>query len=650
MPILSQIGRRHWKSRVLIAVMYVLLIAGALTMVYPFLLMVAGSTKSAIDAADQEVVPAFLRDDKALYRKHLEGLFNESLNQMRWAYGSEAAMFRDVEWPDSINTNQVNAWREFLASEPLPAYTYELGYLATPQSRNSMPSVLRQFKRLMERKYNDDIDRLNEAMGTTYVGWNSFFVLPRNGLERRGKVGSEALDHEVSEFASSVPLEHRYYFCAEGFYKSAFLKNQYSRDIAEYNRTHGTAYVSWDDVHLERRVPDPERKTELERDDWERFVRGILSLVWIRGDTEAESGYQAFLAAKYGNIVTFNQRYGSHFEGFAQVPFPRVSPSAGVGLSDWEAYLQGWHRPETGELFMIPARYLSLDTVEFRFRDWLQRHERIDDLRLKNEDSALQNSAPKSPIANHHSSLDILPPQRDLHFLAFQAQKQALRREFATRNLRSVIDYVVRHGRAVANTALYCGLAVLCALIFNPLAAYALSRYRPRSTYKILLFMMLTMAFPPMVTQIPVFLMLREFNLLNTFAALILPGLANGYTIFLLKGFFDSLPRELYECAQLDGAGEFRLFWQLTMRLSTPILAVTALGAFTAAYTNFMMALLLCQDERMWTIMPWLYQLQSNSGQGVVFASLLVASLPTLLVFIFCQKIIMRGIVVPVEK
>jgi multiple sugar transport system permease protein len=153
-----------------------------------------------------------------------------------------------------------------------------------------------------------------------------------------------------------------------------------------------------------------------------------------------------------------------------------------------------------------------------------------------------------------------------------------------------------------------------------------------------------------MVTQIPVFLMLREFHLLNSFAALVLPGLVNGYTIFLLKGFFDSLPRELYECAQLDGAGEFRLFWQITMRLSTPILAVTALGAFTAAYTNFMMALLLCQDERMWTIMPWLYQLQTNSGQGVVFASLIIASIPTMLVFVFCQKVIMRGIVVPVEK
>ncbi|HOW98105.1 MAG TPA: sugar ABC transporter permease, partial [Kiritimatiellia bacterium] len=81
-----------------------------------------------------------------------------------------------------------------------------------------------------------------------------------------------------------------------------------------------------------------------------------------------------------------------------------------------------------------------------------------------------------------------------------------------------------------------------------------------------------------------------------------------------------------------------------------PILAVIALHAFTVAYSNFMFALLICQDERMWTLMVWLYQLQARSGQAVIYASLLVAALPTLLLFLFCQKIILRGIVIPVER
>ena len=200
------------------------------------------------------------------------------------------------------------------------------------------------------------------------------------------------------------------------------------------------------------------------------------------------------------------------------------------------------------------------------------------------------------------------------------------------------------------NTVIYCTLAIVLALTINPLAAYAMSRYKMPSTYKILLFCLCTMAFPPMVTAIPNFLMLRRLGLLNTFAALVLPGMANGYAIFLLKGFFDSQPRELYESAQLDGASEWTLFWQIAMSLSKPILAVIALQAFTMAYSNFMFAFVVCQDEKMWTLMVWLYQLQQRSGQAVMYASLIIAAIPTFLIFLFCQNIIMRGIVVPSEK
>ena len=126
--------------------------------------------------------------------------------------------------------------------------------------------------------------------------------------------------------------------------------------------------------------------------------------------------------------------------------------------------------------------------------------------------------------------------------------------------------------------------------------------------------------------------------------------MANGYAIFLLKGFFDSLPRELYEAADLDGATEWHKFWIVTMALSKPILAVMALNAFIGAYSNFMMAFIVCQDESMWTLMVWLFRLQGFASQGVVFASLIIAAIPTLLMFLFCQNLIIRGIVVPTEK
>ena len=149
---------------------------------------------------------------------------------------------------------------------------------------------------------------------------------------------------------------------------------------------------------------------------------------------------------------------------------------------------------------------------------------------------------------------------------------------------------------------------------------------------------------------IPAAMGVWHVSLLNSFAALVLPGMANGYSIFLLKGFFDSLPRELYEAADIDGASEWRKFWTFTMALSKPILAVIALGAFTAAYSALMMALIIIPDEKMWTLMVWIFQLQGQSHQSVVYASLVLAAIPVLFVFIIAQGIIIKGIVVPVEK
>jgi len=86
------------------------------------------------------------------------------------------------------------------------------------------------------------------------------------------------------------------------------------------------------------------------------------------------------------------------------------------------------------------------------------------------------------------------------------------------------------------------------------------------------------------------------------------------------------------------------------MRLFQLALNSPALTAFNVAYSNFMFAFVVCQDEKMWTLMVWLYQLKQQSGQAVMYASLIIAGIPTLLIFLFCQNIIMRGIVVPSEK
>lgn len=223
-------------------------------------------------------------------------------------------------------------------------------------------------------------------------------------------------------------------------------------------------------------------------------------------------------------------------------------------------------------------------------------------------------------------------------------------REFGTRNFRYVLDYVAVNGRALWNTVAFCLLAILVQLTVNPVAAYALSRYPMRATAKILIFLLATMAFPAEVAMIPSFLLLKDLGLLNTFAALVLPTAASGYMIFLLKGFFDSLPREVFESGQIDGAREATLMTRIAFPLSKPVLGYLALLAFMGAYGAFLYAFLVAQDQRMWTLMVWIYQLQLTAPKSVVMAALALAAVPTLAVFLVAQRVIMRGIVLPGER
>jgi len=219
-------------------------------------------------------------------------------------------------------------------------------------------------------------------------------------------------------------------------------------------------------------------------------------------------------------------------------------------------------------------------------------------------------------------------------------------------NYRLVGQYLFQRGRAFFNTLLLVLLSVFAHLTVNPLAAYALSRFRMRSTEKILLFLLATMAFPTAVTAIPGFLLVRDLGLLNTLAALVLPTVASGMSIFILKGFFDALPRELYEAAAIDGASETTVFLKITLPMTTPILAVNALNSFVAAYNSWEWAFLVCQKESNWTLAVWMYQMSQQMGgqPWCVMAGFVLVSIPTAVVFLACQKIILRGIVLPSMK
>lgn len=367
-------------------------------------------------------------------------------------------------------------------------------------------------------------------------------------------------------------------------------------------------------------------------------VPGRDKFVW-----DAGGFYRAvFLPRKFGrDISAYNKAHGTAHSSYWEIPFPATAPL--LGGDSWHVFVSRFLRPnfiqltESGQIhFAQSGKTMS---------EFVRTASRPEDLRVITLDCQFQSWALES-----HQIADARIPALELDRRAFHRDQSAWRWRFLTQNYVFVTDEILLHGHALTNTLILVALMIAGSLLINPLAAYGLSRFRLKQTYFLLVFFLATIAFPSEVTMIPVFLQLKEFNLLNTFGALVLPTLTNGFSIFLLKGFFDSLPKDIYEAAELDGASEWRMFWLISMNLSKPILAVIGLNAFVAAYSTFFYALILAPDPAMWTIMVYIYQLQQNTSSSVVYASLIISAIPTLLVFVFCQNIILRGIVVPSEK
>ncbi len=511
------------------AALYLVLIAGSITMVYPFLMMISTGMKGPTDQNDNRLVPAFLSDEFEMFRKFVDDKYSGNPERIALIYG-DAASFQLISTSPPDEVVQVNV----LADSEYVRYETFLKSLAPDE-------------------------------------WEAGF------RDAQGRWGSRL---------SSLYQD--------------FLRKQYG-SVDAVNRAYLEQHVVFQTIQppVERfEVNRWEPKPGAKWSDWLRF-RETLPL-YFRIPITVRGMYQAFFRSKYKNRI---QAVPSDVRGNA-MDFCDLEPAIGS---------RAFREFEAGAL---PDRYRFHSADE----KWLE---------------AGGTGAP--PIAEYESSF----VRRNL---------AELRRDYSARNYDQVLDYVLLHGRAVWNTALFCFLAVATQLIVNPLAAYALSRYPMKMTGKILLFLLAAMAFPAEVTMIPSFLLLRDLGLLNTFAALVLPTAASGYTIYLLKGFFDSQPRELFESGAMDGAKEWQMFRKIAIPLSKPVLAVAALGAFAGAYGAFMYAFVVAQDQRMWTLMVWVYQLQARAPKATTMAALTLAALPTVVVFLFAQRVILRGIILPGEK
>ncbi|MEY9872114.1 multiple sugar transport system permease protein [Streptacidiphilus sp. MAP12-33] len=204
-------------------------------------------------------------------------------------------------------------------------------------------------------------------------------------------------------------------------------------------------------------------------------------------------------------------------------------------------------------------------------------------------------------------------------------------------------------GRLILNTTLYAGGALAFQLVFDVAAAYALSKLRPVFGNGVLFAMLATLMIPTTVIVLPAYLTANDlpfthWSLLNTPWAIWLPSVANAFNVFLLKRFFDSIPTELLAAAAIDGAGPLRTLWSVVLPMSRPILGVVSIFAVVGVWKDFLWPLLVLTDTSTQTVNVGINQLHVGVPENVFVAALAIASVPTIVFFLFFQRNIMAGL------
>ncbi|MFE1585938.1 carbohydrate ABC transporter permease [Streptomyces sp. NPDC058737] len=201
----------------------------------------------------------------------------------------------------------------------------------------------------------------------------------------------------------------------------------------------------------------------------------------------------------------------------------------------------------------------------------------------------------------------------------------------------------------LGNTLFYAFGALAFQLVFDVAAAYSLSKLRPVLGKAILGLMLATLMIPATVLVVPQYLTVLdvpifERNLLNTPWAIWLPSVTNAFNIFLLKRFFDSIPRELLDAASMDGASPMRTLWSIVLPISRPILGVVSIFAIVGVWKDFLWPMLTLPDPAKQTLNVGIYSLSNGVPMNVLIAALTMASLPTLAIFLIFQRNIMSGL------
>jgi multiple sugar transport system permease protein len=201
-------------------------------------------------------------------------------------------------------------------------------------------------------------------------------------------------------------------------------------------------------------------------------------------------------------------------------------------------------------------------------------------------------------------------------------------------------------GRQAANSLLVAVLATLVSLAFNLSAGYAFAKLKFPGRERIFKTLLGALVIPGQVTMMPLFLMLKQMGLVNSYAGALVPWLASVFGIFLVRQYAQSIPDDILEAARMDGASEFRIFAHVVLPLLKPIVVTLAVLVFLGAWNDFMWPLIVLTDRDLQTLPVALAGLSREHVQDteLMMAGSVLTVLPVLLLFLVLQRHYMKGL------
>lgn len=199
--------------------------------------------------------------------------------------------------------------------------------------------------------------------------------------------------------------------------------------------------------------------------------------------------------------------------------------------------------------------------------------------------------------------------------------------------------------RWIYNTAVYSLVSVVLVLLLASMAAYAFAKVRFVGREVLFWVLVAMLMVPYHLTLIPQFILISELNGLNTLWGMIIPTLANTQALFLMRQFIAGIPDELLEAARVDGAGEFRVYWQIVLPQTRPILATLAVFVFLWHWNDLLWPLVVAPDPDRYVLTVGLNTLQDQeTSLAVTMAGAVITFLPVFVIFVLLQRHFVRGV------